>query len=356
MQFNTHGVVQPLESFCEQVVVDLVELETHPIQVLRVEQQELCELQVVGADGKTAPQELQMPIFNDLKRVLIIVFLGFIVIILFLEANLDNIDEAKFGARRYFKVFSVREPRQHKVALALLQHVHFGHLVALIVYELAWCGHKGLEQRTNPRDKALALALQEGNFLADALVNVERQVLAEVVRQVLHKIANLLRVLYVVKSQILLDFAEEFNRELVFVEQTVQDCQLFFVYGVVAVLERHVACKGATRKTKAHDTKEHDEDAEELLYKSARAEVSVADRRDRGHREVERGQVLVSLIHPLNISRHPRIFVAFVEGTDYDPHAAKNVSVQCKIEHEQHDALEGNVNSCLLVSIALDLA
>lgn len=122
----------------------------------------------------------------------------------------------------------------------------------------------------------------------------------------------------------------------------------------MVVLLRNITREGSAGEGERHDAYKHDENADDLLDESARAEVTVADCRDGGDREVECGQILVALIHLGYVARHPRVRIALVELSGNDPDATENVRSKCKVENEQDDSLEGLIESRLLMRVTLN--
>lgn len=94
-------------------------------------------------------------------------------------------------------------PRQHVVALAALEEVDAVKVVALLVYVFLSRGNTRPQQRTDPGEELRCPILEEDDFVVEWLVDLHGQLLAEVVRQLIHKVRNSLDVLDVVRLEVL---------------------------------------------------------------------------------------------------------------------------------------------------------
>ena len=121
------------------------------------------------------------------------------------KAARDDVVYAKVGAFANGNVLAVLVLGQHVVALARAQEVYLLDLVALVEDELLRRDDVHLEHGTDPADEGLRLVLEEVHLHVDLLVDVDRQLSLEVVRQLLDEFVNTSQVLGVIKLEVLLD-------------------------------------------------------------------------------------------------------------------------------------------------------
>lgn len=97
-------------------------------------------------------------------------------------------------------------------------------------------------------------------------------------------------------------------------------------------VRREQVGEGASTGRKGGDPDDHDHDAEYLLSRVVSADVTVAHRREGGHDEVKRGQVLLRLLHAGDVLVDPGRLVGLSQLREEDPDAGELVA-----DHERDD-------------------
>ena len=103
--------------------------------------------------------------------------------------------------------------------------------------------------------------------------------------------------------------------------------------GILVVYARKYGCKRSTSKRKGNDSYQHGKNAKDLLSLGANADISIPNCGDRRHREVDRGEVLLSIWHQEYVSFHPSSFGFWVELSCHNPHAGNDMDK----DEERHD-------------------
>lgn len=188
IQLDRYSLLQLADSASEELVVLFAEFRLHAEQVGLRQGHQLGVVVVLAPDGEAALLVRFMPVlqFGVVLRVaraaalVVMQFLAFLF-----EAGRDYVNDAEVGTIDDLQEGLAGVLGEDIVARAVLEEVDVRDLVALVEDVLQRRSDDRLEERANPRDEALLLAFEEINLLIDLLVDVQRDQVLEVERQIL---------------------------------------------------------------------------------------------------------------------------------------------------------------------------
>ena len=178
-------------------------------------------------------------------------------------------------------------PRQHVVALAALEEVDAVKVVALLVYVFLSRGDTRPQQRTDPGEELRRPVLEEDDFIVEWLVDLHSQLLAEVVRQLIHKVRDALDVLDVIRLQVLANLDVQLMFEVVLFVQLFEDFHLAVKHVVYLSLCLDVARERAATIGEPDDADEHHKNVYNFLSERLGRKVAIPNGGDRCDRQVE---------------------------------------------------------------------